>query len=152
MSKRFTDTDKWKDEWFKKLPTAYKLLWLYILDDCNHAGIWHSEFEIAQIRIGKENIIDKESALSIFGDKVVQIDDGRKWFIPSFVTFQYGELNPENKAHNSVIKILKENDLENYINYSDKPLKSSSRGAEEKEKNKDKIIFKIKDKDKIDFN
>ena len=39
MAKRFTDTDKWKKGFIRNLPTKYKLLWLYILDDCNHAGV-----------------------------------------------------------------------------------------------------------------
>ena len=39
MAKRFTDTDKWKKGFMKSLSTKYKLLWLYIVDDCNHAGI-----------------------------------------------------------------------------------------------------------------
>ena len=37
MAKRFTDTDKWKKGFYKKITNLkYKLLWLYILDDCNH--------------------------------------------------------------------------------------------------------------------
>ena len=54
MAKRFTDTDKWKKGFIRNLPSKYKLLWLYILDDCNHAGIWDTDFEVASIRIGSK--------------------------------------------------------------------------------------------------
>ena len=46
MAKRFTDTDKWKKGFIRNLPTKYKLLWLYILDDCNHAGVWETDFAV----------------------------------------------------------------------------------------------------------
>ena len=52
MAKRMTDTDKWKKRFLKDLNYANKLLWLYMLDDCNHAGIWDIDLEVASIRIG----------------------------------------------------------------------------------------------------
>ena len=52
MAKRFTDTDKWKKQFIKGLPLEYKMFWLYILDECNHAGIWHVEFDLVQLRLG----------------------------------------------------------------------------------------------------
>ena len=52
MSKRFTDTEKWKKKFVKDLDPSFKLLWFYILDDCDHAGVWHTDFEVAGIRIG----------------------------------------------------------------------------------------------------
>ena len=38
MAKRFTDNEKWKNQFFKGLSTVNKLFFLYILDDCDHAG------------------------------------------------------------------------------------------------------------------
>lgn len=109
MAKRFTDTEKWKKPFVKSLQTVHKLLWMYILDECDHAGIWHVEIDVAGIRIGEEINID--DAIKDFGDHIVPIDNGQKWFIPDFIRFQYGELNPSVKAHNSVISILKKYDL-----------------------------------------
>lgn len=131
MAKRFTDTDKWKKALLKSMPAAYKLLWLYICDDCDHAGIWQADFEVAAIRIGEEII--EEEAIEIFSDKILVFDKGHKWFIPSFIDFQYGELSPKNNAHASVIKILKKYGL-----YEKEPLKSPSQGAQDKELDKDK--------------
>lgn len=147
MSKRFTDTDKWKDEWFKKLNPAHKLLWLYISDDCNHAGIWHVDLEIAQLRIGYESEIDKDFALELFGDKIISKDNGEKWFIPSFIEEQYGRLNSANKVHNSVIKLLSNQGLLNHIQVINEGLLSSLQGAKDKDKVKDKVQVKVTDKD-----
>ena len=109
MAKRFTDTDKWKKQWFRKLTPKQKLFWLYLLDDCNQAGIWDVDLEVASIRIG-EDITLKES-LDILGSDVVWLDNNEKIFIPKFVEFQYGELNPNSRPHLSVIKILEKYNL-----------------------------------------
>jgi hypothetical protein len=42
MAKRLGDTDIWKKQrWFRKLIPDYKLAFLYIKDQCDHAGIWN---------------------------------------------------------------------------------------------------------------
>ena len=38
MSKRFTETDKWRDPWFRKLTPLQKCLFVYLCDNCNNAG------------------------------------------------------------------------------------------------------------------
>ena len=40
MAKRMSETEKWKDPWFEGLSKDFKLIWLYLLDDCDNAGIW----------------------------------------------------------------------------------------------------------------
>jgi hypothetical protein len=111
MAKRFTDTDKWKKGFIKNLPAKYKLLWLYILDDCNHAGIWDTDFEVASIRIGSK--INEKEAAQVLGEQIKIFDGGNKWFIPKFIDFQYGQLNENVNAHKSVIKLLDKYDVYN---------------------------------------
>ena len=111
MSKRFTDTDKWKKGFIKNLPAKYKLLWLYILDDCNHAGIWETDFEVASIRIGSK--ISEKEAVKYFAEQIKIFDDGNKWFIAKFVDFQYGTLNENSRPHQAVIKVLDKYDVYN---------------------------------------
>ena len=103
MAKRFTDTDKWKNPWFRELPNTYRWLWLYILDNCDNAGIWRIDFSLASYCIGSK--IDVQEAEEIFEGKYFLIDHD-KWFIPSFVTFQYGSLKDDSRPHQSVVKIL----------------------------------------------
>jgi len=139
MAKRFTDTEKWKKPFIRGLQGAYKLLWLYICDDCDHAGIWQVDLDVAQIRIGEK--INIEEAIKSFGDKIVIFDKGNKWFIPSFIEFQYPSgLNPENRAHNSTIILLEKYNL---IDKNNKPLKSSLEGAMDM----DKDMVMVKDKE-----
>lgn len=107
MAKRLSDTDKWKKPFIRGLEGAYKLLWLYILDDCDHAGIWQVDFEVACIRIGED--VKSEKALKEFGDKIQVLNGGTKWFIKDFIEFQYGELKENNRLHVSVLNLLEKN-------------------------------------------
>jgi len=111
MAKRFTDTDKWKKGFIRNLPAKYKLLWLYILDDCNHAGIWDTDFEVASIRIGSK--INPIEAAKIFESQIKIFDEGNKWFIPKFIDFQYGTLNENSRPHQAVIKLLDKHNVYN---------------------------------------
>jgi hypothetical protein len=133
MAKRFTDTDKYKSLFFRGLQGAYKLLWDYIIHDCNHAGIWIVDFEIAQLYLGNDVPVTKEVALKSFNKdkkRIYELCGGRRWFIKSFVDFQYGELNEGNRVHKSVLDELKKSGL-------DKPLINSLKGVKDKDKDKD---------------
>lgn len=146
MAKRFTDTDKWKKPFIRSLKAPYKLLWFYICDDCDHAGIWQVDMDVAIIRIGeKVNIAD---AKKFFDEKIIILDNGNKWFIPSFIDFQYPSgLNPTNKAHIGVINILKKYNL---IDNEFKPLTSPLQGAMDMDKDKDKEMDKDMEEDKVE--
>ena len=144
MAKRFTDTEKWKKPFIRNLSAPYKLLWLYICDDCDHAGIWQVDIDVARIRIGEQ--ITEREALKFFGEKVITIDQGNKWYIPSFIDFQYPSgLNPDNKAHGGIIKVLQKYNL---IDEEFKPLVSPLYGAMDKDKDMvmdmDKVMVKKK--------
>ena len=143
MAKRFTDTEKWKKPFIRGLQGAYKLLWLYICDDCDHAGIWQVDIEVAAIRIGEK--IDSKEAIKSFDEKIIIFDKGNKWFIPSFLEFQYPSgLNPDNRAHNSVIILLEKYNLRISNN---KPLISPSEGSMDMDMVKD--MDKDMDKDMV---
>jgi len=145
MAKRFSDTDKWKKPFIRSLEAPYKLLWFYILDDCDHAGIWHVDFDVVTIRIGID--VNANDAIKVFGDKIKVLDNGNKWFIKDFIDFQYGtELNPKNKVHASAIDILKKNNV-----YDFKGLPSPLDEAKDKDKYKDKDKDKDKDSDIITY-
>jgi len=110
MAKRFTDSEKWKDPFFENLTKELKLAWLYILDDCDHAGIWQKS--IKRLNFAVESNLSEEDLLKAFKDRIVILNDD-KWFIAKFVTFQYGNdfINSKQKAVVSAVKILNENRL-----------------------------------------
>lgn len=110
MAKRFTDTDKWKKGFIKRLPPEYKLLWFYILDDCSRSGIWDVDMDIARLRTGCLTL-DNEKAVELFGDMIHPFDNGEKWFIKKFPIFQYGHLKPDHYFHKTIISELTEKNL-----------------------------------------
>ncbi|WP_276483593.1 hypothetical protein [Paraflavitalea pollutisoli] len=129
MAKRFTDTNKYKKPFIRSLQGAYKLLWDFLYHDCDHAGIWIVDFEIAQAYLGSDMPVNKVDALKFFntdGDRVIELEAGKKWFIPSFIEFQYGKLSEKNRAHLSAIATLKRFNLLN----ADLSVKNSEGGSE----------------------
>lgn len=132
MAKRFTDSRKWDDPWFRKLPCQYKAFFIFLIDKCDHAGIWKVDFESAEFHIGEK--LNKDEIIKIMDGRIIELKE--KWFIPKFINFQYqvssvAELNPENRVHKSVIDLLKK---EGAI----KGLKSPLQGCKDKDKDKDK--------------
>ena len=103
MAKRFIDTGLFRKKWIRQLDPNMKLFWIYLLTDCDHAGIWDVDVERASFQLKVE--LDESEILKVFNRKIVPFKPG-KWFVPKFIDYQDGELNETNRAHNSVIKIL----------------------------------------------
>jgi len=110
MAKRFTDTEKWKDPFFNELHSDYKLVWIYLLDDCNHAGVWKKSIKRLNFDCGTN--LTEECILNTFGDRIIPVSED-KWFIPKFIYFQYGKdfIKSKQKTVLSAIEILNELDL-----------------------------------------
>ena len=134
MANRFTDSRKWDDPWFRKLPCKYKAFFLFLIDKCDHAGIWKVDFESAEFHIGEP--LDRGELLKMMDGRIVELGLKEKWFIPKFINFQYqvssvSELKHDNRVHKSVLDILKKEGAY-------KPLKSPIQGCKDKDKDKDK--------------
>jgi hypothetical protein len=85
MAKRLTDSTKWNDNWFNELPSDVKLIWLYILDTCDHAGVYKVSLKSIRFYTGTERT--ESEIIEYLKDRIYIADD--KWFIPKFITFQY---------------------------------------------------------------
>lgn len=133
MSNRFTDTAKWSDSWFQNLEPAFKLAWLYIIDNCDNAGVLDLNRRLADFQIGMP--IDWETFISDSDGRVVVLESGKVW-ARTFVVYQQrgAELNEANKAHQQVIRLLKANGIyEDYLSSQKeggyKPLARGLEGA-----------------------
>ena len=87
MAKRFTDTNKWRNEWFRTLPLKAKLSWIYICDECESHGLMKMDYGLATFQLGFT--ITKEIITDWFKDKIYHLDD-EKFIIVQFFEFQYG--------------------------------------------------------------
>lgn len=143
MAKRFIDTGIWDRKWFYGLSNSHKLFWMYLITKCDHAGVWNVNMDLARFQLGGVEISEDE-ILDIFSNKIMVIESGEKWFIPSFIMFQYGELNPSVRAHKSVIDILNaERVTKGFINR----LQTVKDKDKDMDKDKDKDKAKVKDKE-----
>ena len=52
MAKRFTDTMKWNEDWYLDLALVDKLFWIYICDNCDHAGIFKPNKRMFELLFG----------------------------------------------------------------------------------------------------
>lgn len=103
MAKRFTDTEKWKRPWFRTLAPQAKVAWFYILDNCDHAGIWPADFGLLSYQTGIQ--VTREQFEAWFSGKVIPFE-GDKYFIPSFFEFQYATAREGFKAKQGALSVL----------------------------------------------
>lgn len=139
MSKRFTDTEKWRKSWFRNLEPKMKCTWEFLRDNCDVAGVWEIDVDSIEFHV-KANVSLNEIVES-FGDRIAILDDN-KLMLTGFIEFQYGALSHECKPHRPVIKRLEKlNLLKGY----QKGFERVSNTLEEKEKEKDQVKEKEKE-------
>lgn len=150
MSKRFTETAKWVDPWFRKLTAAQKLLWQYLCDNCDQAGVIDLDLELAAFQIGaKLTPADVEA----MGDRVANVR-GKLW-VRGFVRFQYGKLSEDCKPHAPAIASLQRHGItlaqaegiESLSNTLSIPTMVGFESLQDKDKEKDKEEEKDKAKE-----
>lgn len=104
MAKKFTDSEKWKRPWWNGLNLKMKVSWIYLLDQCDHRGVW--PFDLNALSKGIDMVVTKEEFFEAFASKVVFLEDD-EIFIPSFWKFQYkGSLNKDNNCHKGVLALF----------------------------------------------
>jgi hypothetical protein len=141
MAKRFIDTEIWKKKWFRELPAKLKLTWFFLFTNCTHAGIYELDLELMAFLQGQK-VTDNEIKQHL-GNQIAVIDDD-KWYLTKFVKYQYGELNPNVKAHASVLNLLDK------YNIAEIGLLNPLDRVQDIDKVKDKV--KVKDKKDVGIN
>lgn len=101
MAKRSTDTTKWANPSFRKLDWPYKLLYLYLLDSCDCAGVMHLDLDLIGYSLGfKYNLLLVKNALE---NKIIFLSE-EKIIIRNFIGFQYGDIIA---SHSSMAKTIR---------------------------------------------
>lgn len=101
--KRFTETNKWIDPWFRRLSHQSKLLWFYLVDHCDNIGLVEIDYALVSADCGTK--ITQEHLVEL-KDRIQCLDDG-KVFLPKFIPFQYGTLSENCVPHRKVIEAIR---------------------------------------------
>jgi hypothetical protein len=103
MAKRFISTELFDDDWFMGLKPNSKLLWVYFITKCDHAGIISFNEKLCKFQTG---LNDVQSCLKELKSRLVKISD-TQYFIPKFIYFQYPDFpNSRVNQQKGAIKIL----------------------------------------------
>ena len=102
--KRFTETQKWDDPWFRSLPGAHKLVFLYLLDRCNNAGFWEEDLD----GMAFHTKIEPHALEGALKGLTRGLQGASGWYwVKNFLRHQKNDsLNPENPAHRQIIALL----------------------------------------------
>lgn len=111
--KRFTQTDKWKDPWYRELSPIAKLAFQYLCDNCDNAGVWDPDYRLASFCMKAD--VDWDDILDGLGSRVVRLQSGKIW-LTRFIAFQcFGpnctELNPNSHPHRFILDLLKKHKI-----------------------------------------
>ena len=108
MSKRFIDTGIFDDDWFMDLSKEAKLLWIYCITKCDHAGLIKINPKLCGIQT---DIKDLDGTIKQLGNRLVTVSE-RLYFIPKFIEFQYpGFPNSKVRQQQSAVEMLKKHNL-----------------------------------------
>lgn len=107
--KRWTETNKWKDKWFMSLTPIQKLIWGYLIDNCDNAGFFEINSRVDSFLIG----ISEQEYLGAYEGLMrglIYSHDKAKIWLKKFLFHQKNiPLNPANNAHKQIIGIVIEN-------------------------------------------
>lgn len=120
MSKiRLVDTGKWSDGWYGKLHSDCKHAWDYINDNCDNAGVWDPNFQIADLQIGGGDPafkVDWDKFRALAGNRIEVLPNG-KWWSTRHIAFQcrgalsfFGKKGP-NRPHLAILGLLRKHEL-----------------------------------------
>lgn len=157
--KRFTESSKWSDPWFRRLSGAAKMLWFYVLDHCDNVGIVEIDLQLASQDCG---IKCNAETVAELGDRIQHIGEN-KYLIGKFISFQYGKLSPSCRPHEKILDAIESNGLTQVGKVYVYPVSQKDRVSipyqdftdrvsdthKEKEKEKDKEKEQDKNKDTL---
>lgn len=85
MAKRFTETEKWKDDWYLSLDNDTRIIYQWLIDNCNHAGIIKKE--VTMLNYCCHTHVGVDDIPMMFPGRVYDCETF--FFIPGFIKHQY---------------------------------------------------------------
>lgn len=106
---RFTDCNKWRQAWYRQLPPNGKLVFLYLTDNCDDAGVWEKDLGLAAFMLGLDKI-ELEEGIASLGRRVQ--DMGDYLLLPKFIAYQYPNgLREDYNPHKPALRSLARHSL-----------------------------------------
>lgn len=106
---RITNCEKWQDTWFSDLSPNAKLVFIFLYENCNNAGIYEINKKFMLFLLGLNEKELKEAIKELKKSYIKSKDDTRIW-LKNFLKHQKQlPLNPKNGAHKHIILLLEEN-------------------------------------------
>lgn len=106
MANRNIDTLFFKSPFVRGLSAPLKALYVYIICDAEHTGIWIADFDIASIYIGQKVTESDFRRSFVETGKAVDLGNG-KFFFPDYIAHQQPKgLKENNMAHTKIIEEL----------------------------------------------
>ena len=106
MANRNIDTGLFDDEWFMDLSKDAKLLFIYLITKCDHAGILKFNKKLTEYQTGLKGL---EKLLKALSNRLVILNEGLI-FIPNFLKVQY----PKGICGKAPVQISVQNILKKY--------------------------------------
>jgi len=144
MAKRFIDTNIFQDSWFMNLSPEAKLFFIYLITNCDNAGIIDLNIRLAEFQTGIKDLRNSfHTVCGEFGEKRLINLKENYYFLPNFIRYQYPNgLNSAVKAQQSVVLKLQDFNINpNSLERVNKQLEGSYITPQ------DKDMYKDKDKD-----
>lgn len=112
MAKRFIDTELFNDDWFSELSKDGKLLFIYFITNCDHAGFYKLN---KRLLLFQTNIDNLDETLKELSSCYIIVKENTFW-IPKFIKFQYPGF-PKSKVNqqNGALKLLFQNNLSDEV-------------------------------------
>jgi hypothetical protein len=108
--KKFTSTDKWDDPWHDALSQTHALVWSFVNDRCDHAGVFDISERLIAVHVKDPRFSLTEFAAVAGPDRFRQLPCG-KWWLPKYIAFQHGRLSRQKNQHRPVFRSIEKHAL-----------------------------------------
>ena len=104
MPKILTECNKWGDNWFMKLSPQAKLIWIYVCENCDKAGVYEKNEALLKMQIGFSDKVNLDVFFSELDERVIWWQDKSRIWIKNYIKHQYGKLSEKSHPHRKVIE------------------------------------------------